>query len=221
MVVFMMFSMLFAACGDSPGSSADVEKPSMLYQGHASVRITSRDGVVIYIDPASGKGYDLPADLILVTHSHTDHNMVSLVKKRADDCTIITNKEALVAGEYKTFSVKGVEIEAVEAKNGNHSSGCVGYIVTVDGVKIYHAGDTDKTKQMETFAAKEIDYALLPCDGNFNMDAAEAAECARIIGAKHNVPIHTKNGKLFDDKVAEGFDAPNKLIIQPGEEIAL
>ena len=54
------------------------------YQGHGSYRITSDEGVVIYVDPYAGDGYDLPADLIIVTHEHTDHNQVQLVNLKKD-----------------------------------------------------------------------------------------------------------------------------------------
>ena len=48
----------------------------LLYQGHASVRITSNDGKVCYIDPFAGEGYERPCDLCLITHEHYDHNAV-------------------------------------------------------------------------------------------------------------------------------------------------
>ena len=50
--------------------------PKLLYQGHGSFRLTADDGRVIYVDPYKGKGYDLPADIILVTHNHRDHNQI-------------------------------------------------------------------------------------------------------------------------------------------------
>jgi len=73
---------------------------------------------------------------------------------------------------------------------------------------------------MATFAALELDYALFPGDGVFNMDPAEAAECARIIGAKHNILIHLKPGESLRRKF-DKWDAPDKLLVMPGEEIAL
>ena len=48
--------------------------PKLLYQGHGSFRLTASDGTVIFIDPFIGTGYDLPADVILVSHQHDDHN---------------------------------------------------------------------------------------------------------------------------------------------------
>ena len=111
---------------------------------------------------------------------------------------------------------------AVEAYNKNHNPAeCVGFIVTIDVVKIYASGDTSKTAQMETFADMGLDYAILCGDGVYNMNPEEAAECARLIGAKHNIIIHVKPKALFDREIAEKWDAPNKLIVEPNEEISL
>jgi len=193
----------------------------LLYQGHGSFRITAADGRVIYIDPYAGEGYDKSADILLVSHQHGDHNKTELVKQKPD-CKVITNAEALAGGKHNTFDVGGIIIEAVEACNSNHDPAqCVGFIITVDGVKVYIAADTSKTKSMESFAAKKLDYALLPIDGRYNMDAKEAAECAKLIGACVNIPVHMKPGELFDRKVAEAFNAPGRLIVAAGEEIEL
>jgi L-ascorbate metabolism protein UlaG (beta-lactamase superfamily) len=195
--------------------------PKLYYQGHGSFRLTAADGRVIYVDPYAGDGYDLPADIILVTHQHSDHNQINLCAQNPG-CRVITNAEALEGGKHNTFDVDGIIIEAVEASNKNHDPRlCVGYIITIDGVKLYAAGDTSKTAGMASFAARGIDYALLPTDGVYNMGLAEAAECAALIGARHNIPIHAKPGALFDRPYAEGFDAPNRLIVEPGEEITL
>ena len=195
--------------------------PKLYYQGHGSFRLTADDGRVIYFDPYAGGGYDAPADLILVTHQHMDHNKTDLCAKKPD-CRIISNKEALAEGKHNSFDVDGIRIQAVEAKNLNHKpSSCVGYIIELDGVKIYAAGDTSKTGQMETFAALQLDYAILPGDGFFNMGLKEASECASLVGAKHNIIIHLKPGALFDRKKADKWDAPNKLILEPNQEIEL
>lgn len=193
----------------------------LLYQGHGSLRLTSDSGTVVYIDPYAGDGYDKPADLILVTHQHYDHNKVDL-PAHADDCRIIQNMDALKGGEYLKFTVKDINIEATEAYNRNHPKDeCVGYLVSVDGLLIYFAGDTAQTKQMETLADRRIDYAFLPVDGIFTMNIKAAVECAKLIRAKHTVPIHMKPGKLFDAKTAAKFVTDGAMVVKPGEEIEL
>jgi L-ascorbate metabolism protein UlaG (beta-lactamase superfamily) len=190
----------------------------LYYQGHASLRFVTDAGKVIYVDPFAGSGYDLPADLILVTHDHGDHNQIGLCAKKPD-CRIITQKEALAGGSHQTFELGFVTVRAVEANNKNHSpESCVGYLLTLDGVTVYCVGDTSKTAEMSGLAALNIDYALLPGDGIFNMNLTEAAECAEIIGAKHNIPIHLKppmplNKNRYSRKMADGWTAPNKLIV--------
>lgn len=194
----------------------------LLFQGHGSYRITSNDGTVIYVDPYAGKGYEVPADIILVSHGHGDHNQTDLVKK-AEGCIIITSKEALAGNKYNNFTLKGIQIESVPAYNKMHNKdACVGYVITTDDIKIYASGDTSTTDEMKTSLPKyNLDYALLPIDGIYNMDAGEASVCAEMIGAKHSIPVHMKPGELFDRKIAETFKATNRLIIEPGQEIEL
>lgn len=100
---------------------------------------------------------------------------------------------------------------------------CVGYIVTIDGVSVYVTGDTSTAEQMASLAERNIDYAFYCCDGVFNMDLDEAAECARTVGAGHNIPYHVtaSDSVFFDRERAERFDAPNRLIVDEGEEIVL
>ena len=194
----------------------------LLYQGHGSFRVTTNSGTVVFIDPYVGTGYDTPADIVLVTHQHDDHTQVNLITQKPD-CVVISNFEALEGGKHNAFTLQDVKIEAVEAGcNKNHSlEDCVGYILTVDGLQLYFSGDTSKTPQMESLAERKLDYVFLCGDGFYNMGLEEAAECAKIIGAKHSVPVHLKPGELFDRDMAEQFDAPNRLIIEAGEEIDL
>ena len=193
----------------------------LLYQGHGSFRLTSNEGVVLFLDPFVGEGYDVPADIVLISHQHEDHNKIELITQKPN-CEVITNVEALEGGRHNTFSIKGFEIEAVDAEDANHPiDQCVGFIITVDGKQLYFSCDTARTKQMEEFAARNLDFAFLCADGFYNMDLVEAAECAELIGAKHNTPVHLKPGELFDREMAESFNAPNRTILEPGEEVEL
>ncbi|MDR0813467.1 MAG: MBL fold metallo-hydrolase [Oscillospiraceae bacterium] len=195
--------------------------PKLLFQGHGSYRFTTDDGRVVYVDPFSGKGYDKPADMVLITHQHHDHNKISLITQK-DTCTVITNAEALAGGEYKTFDIDGVKIEATEAYNSHHNKAeCVGFILTIDGVAVYCSGDTGVTEQMKTFADRQLDYAIFNTDNMFTIPFEQSAEIAAVIGAKHNIPVHLAPIELFARGKAKKWAAPNKLILEPGQEIDL
>ena len=212
---------LLFGCGSA---LAEGGSSRLLYQGHGSFRIVTAEGKVIYVDPYAGDGYDLPADLILITHAHQDHTAVQLIKSRNEDCQIITWKEALVNGEYKTFDLGYVTVEAVQAGNNkNHSiKECVGWVITLPGgITVYATGDTSTTDQMAELAERHIDYAFFVCDGIYNMDMEEAIACAKLVNARYSIPYHMAPGKLFDPERAEKFDVPGRLIIPAGEEIVL
>lgn len=196
----------------------------LLYQGHGSLRIVTSEGKVIYIDPYAGEGYDLTADLILVSHGHPDHNKVDLIQNRSEDCRNIYNTDALVNGEYKTYDLGYATVEAVQAGNNrNHDINvCVGWLITLpDGVSVYATGDTSATDQMAELAGRNVHYAFFVCDGRYNMDMEEAIACAKTVKAQHSIPYHMAPGSLFDRKRAELFDVPGRLIIPAGEEITL
>ena len=150
-----------------------------------------------------------------------------MIKTKNADCETITWKEAIKDGEHRIFEYDFVKVEAVEAGyNKNHSvNDCVGYILTFsNGVTLYLSGDTSTTKDMESMAERNLDYAFFCCDGIYNMDMAEAIECAKLVGAKHNIPYHmipANNGNGFDQAVAETFEVPGKMIVAQGEEIDL
>ena len=187
------------------------EAAKLLYQGHASMRITTSEGKVIYVDPFAGEGYDKPADLILMTHGHYDHTQKDMITTKNPDCKTITWTEALKDGQLQSFDLGYVNVEAVEAGyNKNHDSKeCVGYILTFsNGVTLYLSGDTSTTPQMKELTDRHLDYAFFCCDGVYNMDVTEAIECAKTVGAKHNIPYHmipADKTNSFDQKVAESL----------------
>lgn len=196
-------------------------RPTLTFIGHASVKLKTTSGKVIYIDPYYPVGdYREPADYILITHGHSDHYNISLCTK-ADDCKTILWSAALKDGQYQVYDFDDVRIEAVPSGgNSNHSiQNCVGYIVTIDGVSIYHAGDTSMSEGKYEIAKKKIDYAMYPVDGVYDMDAEEATQVADLIQATHNIPIHGHNQEFY--KQFQEFHAKGKILLMPGETISL
>lgn len=194
--------------------------------GHASFVITDEaTGLKIYyIDP-----YHLPevtldkADLIFVTHAHHDHLSEGDINKvLKPDTTVVATPDSLetlkIPDSQKfsvepnsQYSLKGLEFETVPAYNINpeklgfhpKSNNWVGYILSVNGKKIYHAGDTDFIPEMREFAAKTLDFALIPIGGTYTMGVDEAIEAANAIGAKITVPMHYRGLLKEESKDAE------------------
>lgn len=193
----------------------------LFYQGHASFRITTDEGKVIFIDPYAGLGYKTPADLVLITHEHYDHNDIAKVIQNPG-CVVIRAKDALYGGVYRTFVEHGIEIKAVPAYNSHHDkSECVGYLLRFDGICLYHAGDTDFIPEMRDLKEEHIDYALLPIDGFYTMTPEAATEAVIAIAPKHMIPMHMKPGLLWDYKQAMKVTAPMAMLMRPNDEIVL
>lgn len=193
----------------------------LLYQGHGSLRIVSQRGEVLYLDPFIGEGYHLAADYILITHEHYDHNQIGMATQK-DSTVIVRAKDMLIDGIYQKRAFGSFVVESVPAYNQNHSKEeCVGYLIAVDGVLIYAAGDTSLIKEMYDLTSRKIDYAFFPTDGIYNMDAREASMCARIVSARFSIPIHSKPDSLYDETITQSFSCPHSLFLKPGHEILL
>jgi L-ascorbate metabolism protein UlaG (beta-lactamase superfamily) len=188
--------------------------------GHDSFRF---DGsVTVYIDPWKLPAGQPAAGLILVTHDHFDHLSLPDIGKIAGPETVVVGPVSvtaqidgpatvtLAAGE--SAEVRGVQILAVPAYNIDkfrapgqpyhpRAAGGVGYVVALDGVRYYHAGDTDAVPEMSDI---QCEVALLPVGGTFTMTAEEAAQACDLIDAAAAVPMHY--GEVIGDvRDAERF----------------
>lgn len=166
--------------------------------GHAGVRIAGDQ--VICIDPWKLR-HAQPADLVLITHPHHDHCSREDVRSICKDDTVLVGTpdcraklkrdiRAVSPGDSLTFGA--VTVEAVPAYNLGRAfhpkaKHWVGYIVTIGGVRVYHAGDTDLIPEMRDV---RVDVALLPVGGTYTMDACQAAQAADLIAPRLAIPIH-------------------------------
>ena len=205
---------------------------------HASFQIKA-NGKIIYVDLEKYGEATEKADLILVTHSHTDHCDSDKIKNVQKEGTVIIAPEdcvSMIGRNVKTLrpgeetSVDNIRVKAVEAYNykrfrspGNpyHPKGFgVGYLIKVEGKTIYHAGDTDFIPEMRKVGP--IDVVLLPSGGTYTMDNAEAAEAAIAINPKIVIPMHRwdTNPEEFKKKV-EANSNIKVMVLQEGEEFQL
>lgn len=205
---------------------------------HAGFQIRTEEKV-IYIDLEKYGEAPEKADMILVTHSHTDHCDPSKIANILKEDTVIIAPEdcALkIARKIKTLKpgeetkIDDINVKAVHAYNikrfrspGNpyHPKGFgVGYLITVEGKTIYHAGDTDFIPEMHQLG--HIDIALLPSGDTYTMDNDEAAEAAIAINPKIAVPMHrwNTNPKELKSKVESNSNI-EVMLLKEGEELEL
>ncbi len=172
---------------------------NIFWLGHDSFRLNGEK--VVYIDPWKLTAGAEKADVILVTHDHHDHFSPDDIAKISQAATVVVAPAAvaaklggktIVARSGDRLNAAGVAIEVVPAYNANKkfhpkSAGYVGYIVTLNGKRIYHAGDTDLIPEM---AHIQADIALLPVSGTYVMTAVEAAEAANTLKPALAIPMH-------------------------------
>jgi L-ascorbate metabolism protein UlaG (beta-lactamase superfamily) len=204
--------------------------------GHDSFRIEA-EGIVIYIDPYRLPEGDLPkADLVLVTHHHGDHcspEDITLVQSTETIILTIPEAAAKLKGDIlkvkpnEKHQVKGITVETVPAYNTNKfrspghpfhpkESQHVGFVLTLEGLRLYHTGDSDHILEM---AQVRADIALLPVSGTYVMTAEEAAQAAADIKPQIAIPMHV-GADIGEPGMAETFKAlcPVPVVILPLEQ---
>ena len=180
-----------------------LENIEVLY--HSSIRISKNK--VIYIDPFKiDKNYN-DADIVFITHDHFDHYSEEDIDKVINENTTIIipeglltkllrkgiNKNAIITVEpNEKYMVQGIEFETIPTYNTEETfhpkeNGWVGYIIVIDGIRYYIAGDTDITEENKKV---KCDVAFVPVGGTYTMNFKEAAQLINEIQPKIAVPIH-------------------------------
>lgn len=180
-----------------------LENIEVLY--HSSIRISNNK--VIYIDPFKiDKNYN-DADIVFITHDHYDHYSYEDIDKVINENTTIIipeelltkllrkgiNKNAIITVEpNEKYMVQGIKFETIPSYNTNKTfhpkeNGWVGYIITLDDIRYYIAGDTDITEENRKV---KCDVAFVPVGGTYTMGFKEAAQLINEMQPKIAVPIH-------------------------------
>lgn len=172
---------------------------------HSCVRL--QGDKVIYVDPYELSQAPHDADIILITHEHYDHFSPADIAKVKGAQTVLVAPESMrqlvlsagFAAEQvvlveagQTLAIAGVELEIIPAYNVGkqfhpQANRWVGYVIALDGVRYYVAGDTDATEDNRQV---RCDVALLPVGGTYTMDAQQAAALANQLKPQAAVPIH-------------------------------
>lgn len=180
-----------------------LENIEVLY--HSSIRINKEK--TIYIDPFKiDRNYN-DADIVFITHDHYDHYSEEDIDKVINENTTIIipeelltkllkkgiNKNAIITVEpNEKYVVQGIKFETIPAYNTNKTfhpkkNGWVGYIIIINGIRYYIAGDTDITEENKQV---KCDVAFVPVGGTYAMDFKEAASLINEIKPKIAIPIH-------------------------------
>lgn len=188
---------------------------SISWLGHASFFFTDTNGNKIYfVDPFQlNNRAKEKADIIFVTHAHSDHFSPSDIEQIIKDDTVIVappdilekidipNERKISVEPSQDYDIKSFKFSTIPAYNNHaekltfHPKGnnWVGYIFNLNGKKVYHAGDTDFIDEMKDLASLHLDIVMLPIGGTYTMDVKEAAKAANAICAKITIPMHYKN----------------------------
>ena len=172
---------------------------------HSSIKINK--GIIIYFDPFKiEKNYN-DADIILITHDHYEHYSEEDIDKVIKNNTIIVSpidllekllnkglkKENIISVKpYEDYNIKNLKFSTIPAYNVNkqfhlRKNNWVGYLIELEGITYYIAGDTDITEDNKKI---KCDVAFVPIGGTFTMNYQEASELINTIKPKIVVPIH-------------------------------
>ncbi|ROQ93565.1 MBL fold metallo-hydrolase [Desulfosoma caldarium] len=167
--------------------------------GHDAFRVDGSK--ILYFDPYEIQGGP-SADVILISHEHFDHCSPQDVAKIQQPQTVIVTDAASarkLSGNVRVvrpgdrLDLDGVLINVLPAYNVNKkfhpkAAGMLAFVVTMDGISYYHAGDTDLIPEM---SGLQVDIAFLPVSGTYVMDAQEAVQAAKMISPKMAaIPMH-------------------------------
>lgn len=188
----MILAVLSGSTGAQEAGGVSAVMKRIAWLGHSSVRIESGKKI-IYIDPYYFRKGE-KADLVLITHLHSDHFVRSNVEALMKEGTVVVGPASLGVGNAilrpgEKATLAGFAVEAVPAYNIRKarfhpkSDRNNGYIITVDGARVYHSGDTERIPEMKNF---KCDIAMVPLGQTYTFDSVdEAADAVLDTGARY------------------------------------
>lgn len=175
---------------------------------HSSIKIIGNK--IIYVDPFRIKENKNDADIIFITHDHYDHYSLEDIEKVKKQNTIIVMpehlerkddlKDVVIVMPNKKYQVEGINVETIPSYNINKpyhpkENNWVGYILNIEGKRIYIPGDTDITEENMKV---QCDILFVPIGGTYTMNYEEGAKLTNIIKPKFAIPVHY--GEIVGEK---------------------
>jgi L-ascorbate metabolism protein UlaG (beta-lactamase superfamily) len=219
----------------------------IIWYGHATIGLEIA-GMQLLIDPyftgnpaVTVKPEDVPADYILVTHGHGDHIRDAAAIAMRTGAMVITTPELStwlkqkgvtrfheqhIGGgfNYPFGYVKlTLALHGSNLPDGTNGGNPVGFLITtVDGKKIYLAGDTGLFGDMRLIGEEGLDLAMLPIGDNYTMGPADALRAVKLLQPRHVIPIHYSTFELLKQDApawARQVEAETETkvhVLQPG-----
>jgi L-ascorbate metabolism protein UlaG (beta-lactamase superfamily) len=223
---------------------------SLTWLGHASFRLDGASGKRVYIDPwlqnpkcPEGEQEVDHVDVVAITHAHSDHvgSVIDLAKEHSPQvvCMIefgdwldgqgVQNVHGMNKGG--TVDLDGIRVTMTDARHsggrsdGGYGGEAAGVVVELDGVRVYHAGDTCVFGDMQLISRiYEPDVAILPIGGYFTMDPREAAVALELLGVQRCVPCHYGTFPLLagtPDELRSLAPGVEIIALEPGETVEI
>lgn len=202
---------------------------------HSSIKFEKEQ--VIYFDPYKINEKYNDADIIFITHSHYDHfSEEDILKVKKEETKIVVPEDLynksfklkfdesniLIVKPNEEYEVNNIKFKTIPAYNVNKNfhpktNNWVGYIITLDNVSYYIAGDTDITEENRKV---KCDVAFVPIGGTYTMTAKEAANLVNEIKPKIAVPIHyglivgsKEDEEIFKNNVNNDIDVNVNVLL--------
>lgn len=222
------------------------------WYGHSTIGIEG-GGAKLLIDPyftdnpaAPCKADEVEADYILLTHGHGDHYGDTTAIAKRTEATVIGNFEVVNYATAKEGCPKGhpmhlgggrqfpfghvkltIAHHGSSMPDGSYGGNPAGLLLTIEGKKIYHAGDTALFSDMKLIGEAGIDLAIVPIGDNFTMGPDDACRAVEFLNPKQVIPVHYNTWPLIEQDAqawasqVQDATSAKALILQPGESIEL
>ena len=206
---FILTICTFCLSATSTSFAADTKKPVLRWHGHSYFDLTTSKGTRIVFDPHAIEGYgqqSVPADLVLISHSHNDHNQVAILSNPGKFKVLEGLKQTgnkvewnLLDEKFRDVRVRTIGVYHDNAQGSEKGKNAV-FVVEAEGIRFVHLGDLGHVLTKEQ--VKEIgpvDVLMIPVGGVYTLNGTDAKEVVTSLKPKKYIlPMHYGT-KVFDD----------------------